>query len=132
MSLNESRTIIESAKSIVDQLDELAEAPVTEKLVRSVMKEEIGMRYQRIKTVSLHSNSEKNLVLRQRWALERQSHVGQHRIHLGRLRRLHLRSRPRACKGVGFAKASTAWSERGRLQTYLEQSTRHARILRCV
>ena len=28
------------------------------------------MRFRKIKTVSLHSNSEKNLVLRQRWALE--------------------------------------------------------------
>ena len=28
------------------------------------------MRYRKIHTVSLHSNSEKNLVLRQRWALE--------------------------------------------------------------
>jgi hypothetical protein len=38
--------------------------------VRSVMKKELGMRYRKILTVSLHSNSEKNLVLRQRWALE--------------------------------------------------------------
>ena len=28
------------------------------------------MRFRKIKTVSLHSNSEKNLVLQQRWALE--------------------------------------------------------------
>ena len=34
------------------------------------MREDLGMRYRKIKTVSLHSNSEKNLVLRQRWALE--------------------------------------------------------------
>jgi hypothetical protein len=32
--------------------------------VRDVMREELGMRYRKIKTVSLHSNSEKNLVLR--------------------------------------------------------------------
>lgn len=51
-------------------VNELAEAPVTEQLVRSVMKEELGMSYRKIKTVSLHSNSEKNLVLRQRWAIE--------------------------------------------------------------
>ena len=44
--------------------------PVTDTMVRSVMREELGMRYRKIKTVSLHSNSEKNLVLRQRWALE--------------------------------------------------------------
>jgi hypothetical protein len=48
----------------------LAEAPVSEQLVRSVMKEELGMSYRKIKTGSLHSNSEKNLVLRQRWTLE--------------------------------------------------------------
>ena len=35
-----------------------------------MMKEELGMRFRKIKTVSLHSNSEKNLVLRQRWAIE--------------------------------------------------------------
>ena len=35
-----------------------------------MMKQELGMRYRKIKQVSLHSNSEKNLVLRQRWALE--------------------------------------------------------------
>ena len=35
-----------------------------------MMKEELGLSFLKIKTVSLHSNSEKNLVLRQRWALE--------------------------------------------------------------
>ena len=64
VSLNESNSIIDSAKSIVDKVDGLAEAPVSEQLVRSVLKEELGMRYRKIKTVSLHSNSEKNLVLR--------------------------------------------------------------------
>ena len=44
--------------------------PVTDTMVRSVMREDLGMKYRKIKTVSLHSNSEKNLVLRQRWALE--------------------------------------------------------------
>ena len=34
------------------------------------MRVELGMRFRKIKIVSLHSNSEKNLVLRQRWALE--------------------------------------------------------------
>ena len=43
---------------------------VTERDVSSVMREELEMRFRKIKTVSLHSNSEKNLVLRQRWALE--------------------------------------------------------------
>ena len=42
----------------------------TDREVRSVMREELGMRYRKIKTVSLHSNSVNNLVLRQRWSLE--------------------------------------------------------------
>ena len=48
VSLNESKAIIDSAKSIVDKVGGLAEAPVSEKLVRSVMKEELGMRYRKI------------------------------------------------------------------------------------
>ena len=69
-SLNHSRSIIDSAKDIVSKVNACAEAPVSEQMVRSVMKEELGMCYRKIKTVSLHSNSEKNLVLRQRWAIE--------------------------------------------------------------
>ena len=63
-ALNKSRSIIDSAKDIVAKVNAVAEAPVSENLVRSVMKEELGMCYSKIKTVSLHSNSEKNLVLR--------------------------------------------------------------------
>ena len=51
-------------------IDEQTKKPITERLVCSVMKEDLGMRFRKIKTVSLHSNSEKNLVLRQRWAIE--------------------------------------------------------------
>jgi hypothetical protein len=69
-NLNESRSIIDNADSIVKKVDGLTQGPVTHKLVRSVLKEELGMCYRKIKTVSLHSNSEKNLVLRQRWAIE--------------------------------------------------------------
>ena len=68
--LNISNTIIDSISGIKIKVNELTQSPVSEQLVRSVMKEELGMRYRKIKTVSLHSNSEKNLVLRQRWAIE--------------------------------------------------------------
>ena len=51
-------------------MNQLTQSSVSQKLVSSVIKEELGMRYRKIKTVSLHSNSEKNLVLRQRWAIE--------------------------------------------------------------
>ena len=64
VALNESRSIVDSANHVVAKVNALAEAPVSEQLVRSVMKEELGMCYRKIKTVSLHSNSEKNLVLR--------------------------------------------------------------------
>ena len=69
-SLNESRHLIDSVQGVVLKVNDITAAPVTEKLVRSVMKDELGMRFRKIKTVSLHSNSEKNIVLRQRWAIE--------------------------------------------------------------
>jgi hypothetical protein len=37
---------------------------VKERVVSHVMKKDMGMKYRKIKTVALHSNSEKNLVLR--------------------------------------------------------------------
>jgi hypothetical protein len=62
--------IVDSAKSVAESINANDRKPVTNTIVRSVMREELGMRFRKIKTVSLHSNSEKNLVLRQRWALE--------------------------------------------------------------
>ena len=41
-----------------------------EKMIRNVLKEEMGMKYNKIKDVAVFSNSPKNLILRQRWALE--------------------------------------------------------------
>jgi hypothetical protein len=38
--------------------------------VRSVMREELQMRYRKVKAVALHENSTRNLVLRQRWAMK--------------------------------------------------------------
>ena len=61
---------MDSAKAVADSIDVTGQKPVSLSTVRSVMREELGMRFRKIKTVSLHSNSEKNLVLRQRWALE--------------------------------------------------------------
>ena len=45
-------------------------AVLGEKMVRNVLREELGMRYRKIKDVAVFSNGEKNLILRQRWALE--------------------------------------------------------------
>ena len=67
---NDFNIIIDSAKAIANEMNATNAEQVTENTVRSVMRDELDMRYRKIKTVSLHSNSEKNLVLRQRWALE--------------------------------------------------------------
>jgi hypothetical protein len=69
-SLNESRVVIDNVEMVSARVirDHLIET--TAKEVRSVMRDDLGMRFRKIKTVSLHSNSEKNLVLRQRWSLE--------------------------------------------------------------
>ena len=67
---NDFGCIIDSAKAVANELSANRAEQIKESEVRSVMKEDLGMRYRKIKTVSLHSNSEKNLVLRQRWALE--------------------------------------------------------------
>ena len=67
---NDFNIVIDSAQAIANEMNATNAEQVTEKAVRSVLREELDMRYRKIKTVSLHSNSEKNLVLRQRWALE--------------------------------------------------------------
>lgn len=38
--------------------------------IRSVMREDLGMRYRKIVPISIHGNSEKNLVLRQQFAIK--------------------------------------------------------------
>ena len=68
--LNGKREVIDSAAHVIKSLTKQQEIKTSEAEVRDVMKYELGMRYKKIKTVSLHSNSEKNLVLRQRWAIE--------------------------------------------------------------
>ena len=39
-------------------------------LIRDLIRERLGMRYHSIKAVSVHANSDKNLVLRQQFALK--------------------------------------------------------------
>ena len=61
---NDFGCIIDSAKAVANDINVHDNMAVRERDVRSVMREELGMRFRKIKTVSLHSNSEKNLVLR--------------------------------------------------------------------
>ena len=67
---------------IVRKFDNGDVSAPSEMIVRSVIKEELGMRYRKIKAVSLHSNSEKNLVLRQRWAIEFLAQMRKQKIFL--------------------------------------------------
>ena len=68
--LNARRVVIDNVQQVLKEVTQGPQIETTDKEVRSVMREELGMRYRKIKTVSLHSNSVKNLVLRQRWSLE--------------------------------------------------------------
>ena len=62
--LNTSRTVIDSVEQVLKSISQqhILDAKDTE--VRAVMRDELGMRFRKIKIVSLHSNSEKNIVLR--------------------------------------------------------------------
>ena len=41
-----------------------------QRLIRSVMRDDLDMRYRKVMPVSIHANSPKNLVLRQQFALK--------------------------------------------------------------
>ena len=41
-----------------------------DRTIRSVMRDDLNMRYKKIKAVSIHANCAKNLILRQQFALE--------------------------------------------------------------
>ena len=55
---------------VADQLNEKSELKFNKQFVRGVLKLNLGMRYKRIKDAGLQTNSDKNLVLRQRYAME--------------------------------------------------------------
>ena len=61
---------IDSAANIKKEVKEKLEKDVSKKQVLNVMKKDCELSYRKLKRISVHSNSEKNLVLRQRFALE--------------------------------------------------------------
>ena len=69
-NLNARYAFIDSTASVVKHLKEEQEIIAKPKEVRTVMRQELDMRYRKVKDVSLHANSQKNLVLRQQFALE--------------------------------------------------------------
>ena len=65
VEMNQYNVIINSAKAVRKALMENYDLDATEREVRQVMREDLGMRYRKLVPVSIHGNSEKNLVLRQ-------------------------------------------------------------------
>ena len=66
--MNEFNVFIDSVQSVKKCLQDTMEvtAPVHE--IRHVMRHDLNMRYRKVLPVSIHGNSEKNLVLRQQFA----------------------------------------------------------------
>ena len=70
IELEENDHYLDSIASIVDSVNESIGIEVKPREVRNVLKQDFNMSYRKIKEVSTHVNSEKNLVLRQRFAME--------------------------------------------------------------
>ena len=64
------RSFIDSVDMVKKLLEEEHDIKAKPWEVRNVMKKELDMRYKKVKPVSLHANSAKNLVLRQQFALK--------------------------------------------------------------
>ena len=65
----EDDDFIDSVASVKAAVEEEVDVEVTEALVRDVLTKDLGMSYRKVKPLSLQANSEKNIILRQRWAL---------------------------------------------------------------
>ena len=63
-------TFIDSAAQVQAELKERAGLEYEEHAVRAFLSKDLGMSYKKVTSVSLHANSEKNRVLRQRFALQ--------------------------------------------------------------
>ena len=62
--LNDQHFAIESTAQVIKILEEKVIIKAKGPLVREIMKKKLGMSYRKIKPMSLHANSQKNLVLR--------------------------------------------------------------------
>ena len=61
--------MIDSAKWLQQELNTHLELQVKPHEVRAILKEDLGMKFRKIKKSSLHLNSRQNLILRQEWAV---------------------------------------------------------------
>jgi transposase len=62
--MNNSNVFIDSAASIKKHLSDIMGIESDEKEIRRILNQEMGMKYRKIVPVSIHGNSQKNLVLR--------------------------------------------------------------------
>ena len=67
--MNQLNVFVDSAGSVRKVLEDALEVKATELEIRETMKRVLGMRYRKVLPVSIHGNSERNLVLRQQYAL---------------------------------------------------------------
>ena len=68
--MNHQDTFIDSAASVQKVLLEEHQMEKKQSLIRSVMRDDLDMRFRKVLPVSIHANSWKNLVLRQQFALK--------------------------------------------------------------
>ena len=61
--------VIDSVEKVIKKIDGQHETVLKAPEMRKIMREDLGLRWKKIKEVSLHENSIKNLVLRQRFAM---------------------------------------------------------------
>lgn len=70
VEMNQLNVFVDSAREVRKALMDTTGADVKEPEIRSIMKEDLGMRYRKLVPVSIHGNSQKNLVLRQQFAMK--------------------------------------------------------------
>ena len=63
--MNDDNKIIDSVAMLSKTLQEEYGIEAKEKEIKSVLRDDLNMRYKKIREVSIYSNSERNLVLRQ-------------------------------------------------------------------
>lgn len=61
--------VIDSVKEVIKIIDDQVSTQLKPPDVRKIMREDLGLRWKKVKEVSLHENSIRNLVLRQQFAM---------------------------------------------------------------
>ena len=69
-NLNEENHFIDSVEAVQRKLKSERNISVKQKKIANIMKRDLNMSYRKIQTVTVRTNSEKNLVIRQQFALK--------------------------------------------------------------